>query len=87
MNSHTPSRPDNATDELSALIETLHETGQRLEELTKGEVDAVTDRDGRTFLLRHAQDHLRLSEASKQAAILNALPADIAMLDAQGVIG
>ena len=68
------------------MIETLHETGQRLEELTAGEVDTVADRDGRTFLLRRAQEQLRHSEAAKQAAILNALPAHIALLDTQGLI-
>ena len=68
------------------MIATLHETGQRLEELTAGEVDTVADRDGRTFLLRRAQEQLRHSEAAKQAAILNALPAHIALLDAQGLI-
>ena len=82
----TPPREGDANDELAALIETLHETGQRLEELTAGQVDAVTDRDGRTFLLRHAQYQLRQSEAAKQAAVLDALPANIAMLDVQGVI-
>ncbi len=75
-----------ADKEISALIETLHETGQRLEELTSGEVDAVAGRDGRTFLLRHAQEQLRHSETAKQAAILNALPAHIALLDTQGDI-
>ena len=68
------------------MIETLHETGRRLEELTAGEVDTVADRDGRTFLLRRAQDHLRRNEAAKQAAILNALPASIALLDRRGII-
>ena len=76
--------PDDANEEISALIETLHETEQRLEELTAGEVDTVADRDGRTFLLRRAQEQLRHSEAAKQAAILNALPAHIALLDTQG---
>ncbi|MFH1870313.1 MAG: EAL domain-containing protein [Pseudomonadota bacterium] len=75
-----------ANDEISALIATLHATGQRLEELTAGEVDGVTDSEGRTFLLRHVQEKLRHSEAAKQAAILNALPAHIALLDAQGII-
>jgi diguanylate cyclase (GGDEF)-like protein len=74
------------TDEVLALIETLHVAGQRLEELTAGEVDTVANRDGAPFLLRHAQDHLRLSEAAKQSAILNALPAHIALLDSQGRI-
>ncbi len=86
MNARMPSGAGDAIDELTTLIEALHETGQRLEELTAGEVDAVTDRDGRTFLLRHAQYQLRQSEAAKQAAILNGLPAHIAMLDVQGVI-
>ncbi|HVC10259.1 MAG TPA: PAS domain S-box protein, partial [Burkholderiales bacterium] len=68
------------------MIETLHQTGRRLEELTAGEVDTVADRDGRTFLLRRAQDHLRRNEATKQTAILNALPASIALLDQRGII-
>ncbi|MBI5923446.1 MAG: EAL domain-containing protein [Betaproteobacteria bacterium] len=79
--------PAQGTDEeIAALIETLHLTGQRLEELTAGEVDGVADREGRTFLLRHAQEQLRQSEVAKQAAILNALPAHIALLDTQGRI-
>src|SRR5512133_3637923 len=78
--------PPDANEEIAALIETLHRTGQRLEELTAGEVDTVADRDGHTFLLRHAQEQLRYSEAAKQAAILNALPAHIALLDTQGRI-
>ncbi len=73
-------------DEVSALIETLHATGQRLEVLTAGEVDTVTNRRGRTIMLRRAQDHMRFNEAAKQTAILNALPAHIALLDAQGRI-
>jgi diguanylate cyclase (GGDEF)-like protein/PAS domain S-box-containing protein len=59
---------------------------RRLEELTAGEVDSVTNRRGRTVLLRRAQDQLRRDEAFKQAAILNALPANIALLDARGLI-
>jgi len=75
-----------ANEDVSALIEALHENLQRLEELTAGEVDTVADRDGRTVLLRRAQEQLRHSEAAKQAAILNALPAHIALLDTQGLI-
>jgi diguanylate cyclase (GGDEF)-like protein len=73
-------------EEISALIARLHKTGQRLEELTGGEVDTVADREGRTFLLRQAQEHLRHIEEAKQAAILNALPAHIALLDTRGLI-
>lgn len=73
-------------EEVEALIEVLHDTEQRLEELTRGEVDAVTNQIGRTLLLRRAQDNLRLHEAHKQNAILNAIPAHIALLDAHGII-
>ncbi len=81
-----PLPEQDANAEISALIETLHLTGRRLEELTAGEVDAVSDRDGRTFLLQHVQEQLRQNEAAKQNAILNALPANVAMLDSQGRI-
>ncbi|MGO8854279.1 MAG: EAL domain-containing protein [Steroidobacteraceae bacterium] len=75
-----------ADGEVATLIQTLHRTEQRLEELTAGQVDTVADCDGRTILLRRAQDHLRHHEAAKQAAILNALPAQIALLDTNGLI-
>jgi len=67
-----------ANKEVSALIAQLHETGQRLEDLTLGEVDTVADGDGRTFLLRRAQEQLRHFDAARQEAIINALPAHIA---------
>jgi len=73
MNPEKSPPPLDANEEVSALIATLHKTGQRLEELTAGEVDTVADRDGRTFLLRGAQEQLRHIEAAKQAAILNVL--------------
>jgi diguanylate cyclase (GGDEF)-like protein/PAS domain S-box-containing protein len=81
-----PPSPVDPNDEIPALIKTLHLTGHRLEELTAGEVDGVVDSEGRTFLLRHAQEQLRYSEAAKQVAILNALPAHIALLDNHGRI-
>jgi len=75
-----------ASEEITVLIDVLHRTGQRLEELTSGQVDTVADHEGRAFMLRHAQDVLRDREAMTQLAILNALPAQVAMLDRQGVI-
>src|SRR5688572_26506921 len=78
--------PEDTDAEVSALIETLHQTERRLQEVTAGEVDAVTDHEGRALLLRRAQDGLRQSEISKQEAILNALPARVALLDIQGRI-
>ena len=86
MNPAQPASPADPNEEILRLIETLHSTGQRLEELTAGEVDGVADHEGRTFLLRHVQEQLRNSEAAKQAAILNALPAHIALLDSQARI-
>jgi PAS domain S-box-containing protein len=86
MNSQTSPFSADTSNEVSALIATLHATGQRLEELTAGEVDTVADNEGRTFALQRTQDHLRHSDAARQAAILNALPAHIALLNAQGVI-
>jgi diguanylate cyclase (GGDEF)-like protein/PAS domain S-box-containing protein len=73
-------------DEVSELVEVLSKTGQRLEELTAGEVDTVVDREGRTLLLRGAQQQLHRSDLARQAAILNALPANIALLDNDGKI-
>jgi diguanylate cyclase (GGDEF)-like protein len=74
------------SQQISALIETMYQTGKRLEELTAGQVDTVVDREGRTLLLRGTHDQLRQNEAARQASILNALPAHIALLDAQGLI-
>jgi two-component system sensor histidine kinase/response regulator len=86
MNSSSLSGPADPSEEISALIDALHDNVQRLEELTAGEVDSVADRNGQTYLLRRAQEQLRLGNATKQAAILNALPAHIAVLDTQGRI-
>jgi len=71
---------------IAALIETLHDTEQQLEALTAGEVDTVANRAGRTFLLRSAQELLRKREANRQTALLDVLPAHVALVDAQGVI-
>jgi diguanylate cyclase (GGDEF)-like protein/PAS domain S-box-containing protein len=72
--------------EVAALIATLHASEQRLEQLTGGEVDTVADITGRTLLLQNAQSQLRTSVAEQQAAILNALPAQVALLDPQGFV-
>ena len=62
------------------MIEVLNETEQRLAERTADQADAVVDRHGQPFLLR------RHIPVAKQAALLNALPAHIALLDARGRI-
>ena len=73
-------------EEIAALLEVLRETGQRFEELTAGEVDTVTDPDGRLLLLRGTHEQLKQSEVARQASILNALPEHIALLDPEGTI-
>ncbi len=82
----TPSLPGEMSEEIASLIGVLHRTGLRLEELTGGEVDAVADQQGRAFLLLRAQETSRQAEVSRQAAILNALPAYVALLDSRGII-
>jgi diguanylate cyclase (GGDEF)-like protein/PAS domain S-box-containing protein len=84
--SSIPPTSEDAAKEISALMETLLKTGQRLEELTGGQVDTALDRDGRTLLLRGTREQLKKSEESRQAGILDALPAHIALLDAKGTI-
>jgi len=86
MIQETSTLPSQKSAEISTLIETLHQTQKRLEELTAGEVDSVVDREGHAFFLRRAQEELRLSESIKQAAILDALPAQVALLDNQGMV-
>ena len=48
--------PRDEAEEVFALIEVLHETERRLEEMTTGKVDALVDRHGRPFLLRRHQE-------------------------------
>ena len=84
MSLKSPPPGDGDGDEISVVIKALRAADLRLEELTSGEVDTVSDREGRSFLLQHVQDQLREAEAAQQAAILNALPAYIAVLDVAG---
>jgi PAS domain S-box-containing protein len=86
MNPDNAPAPAEPQDEISGLIRTLLEAEQRLEELTGGEVDSVVSGSGVPFLLRRAQADLRAREADRQTAILNALPAHIALLNTEGVI-
>lgn len=80
------------TDEVGALVEQLRQIESRIAELTGGAVDAVLDQYGRSWLLSDAQQDLhdradwqrRLAE--QQSAILDALPAHVALLDGAGCI-
>jgi len=92
MNEAPTSPTGGSEDETTLLIRRLHETEERLRELTAGEVDAVVHPGGHSYLLYQAQEKLLQSEATQrrlattQLAILNALPAHIALLDKEGVI-
>jgi diguanylate cyclase (GGDEF)-like protein/PAS domain S-box-containing protein len=86
VTSTSGSLPENPSEEICVLIRALREADQRLDELTAGQVDTVADRDGWSVLLHHAQDELRRADDAKQAAILNALPAHIILLDTEGLI-
>ena len=59
MKRRKPPAARDKSHQISELIETMHQTGKRLEELTAGQVDTVADREGRTLLLRGTQEQLR----------------------------
>ena len=65
MNAGRSSPLPEAQDEISALIETLHATEQRLEELTAGEVDTVADAAAGRSCCAAPRNSLRHSEAVK----------------------
>lgn len=77
---------------ITSLIRTLRAAEEELQILTGGQLDAIASESGRPYLLREAQEKLLHSEAAQrqlaetQLAILNALPAHIALVDSQGVI-
>ena len=77
---------------ITALVQNLRKTEQQLQKLTVGEVDAVIHPGGHAFLLHKAQKKLQQTEAAQrelaetQMAILNAMPAHVALIDSQGVI-
>ena len=79
----------NQAQAIAGLVQTLRETERKLRELS-GEA-AVAGGEG-AYLLREALEKLRHSEISQhhlaetQVAILNALPAHVALLDGHGMI-
>ena len=79
--------------EITALVETLHQTYARICEITGGQTDAVVHPEsGTTYLLPESQGELRRMEqlerrhAAERIAIIDALPAHIALVDADGTI-
>lgn len=83
---------EGARDELARLRRQLRDTVQAIQELVPGGVDAVVDDQGTYHLLPSAQDALIASELDWRTAgrtmraILDALPANLTLLDADGNI-
>jgi PAS domain-containing protein len=81
-----------AEQRIGALIRIMREAEQELQALTGGQLDAVAGVGGQPFLLHDAQEKLRQSEgvqrqlAETQIAILDALPAHIALVNCEGQI-
>jgi PAS domain S-box-containing protein len=75
-----------------ALVGKLCEAEEELQKLTGGQLDSVAGPGGKPYLLAEAQDRLRTSEEAQRAsaetltAILDALPAHIALIDSEGLI-
>jgi diguanylate cyclase (GGDEF)-like protein/PAS domain S-box-containing protein len=80
------SSSEDATKEVAASAETPLQTGQRLVELKSDQVDAGVHGEDHTLSSRGTQELLGTNEAARQIAILNALPAHIALLDTRGNI-
>ena len=74
------------SEEVASLTEALRASMQRLQELAVFEAGVGLGTESPENLMRLAKEQLHYSEAAKQAAILNALSAHIALLDHQGRI-
>ena len=92
MSSRPPCGNRDSGAEVAALVRQLHETQQRLRELTDDQAGTVAHSGSRSCLLPLAEEKLRVNElaqggfAATQKALLDALPAHIALVDAEGVI-
>jgi PAS domain S-box-containing protein len=84
--------PGDPKHDLAGLIRILNDTHRRIADLTGGKVDAVLDASGSHLLLPKAQEDLRRREAAQRRiaaerkAILDGLPAQVALLDRGGHI-
>ncbi len=74
------------------LVEKLQAIERELNELTGGELDALASSGARPYISSEVQEKLQAHAAAlghaadTQRAILNALPAHIALLSTEGVI-
>ena len=77
--------PAHRAEKAIALALRLAHAENALLALTSGEVDAIVDPDGKTYLLRPAQKHLRQNESRLQAVIDSAADV-ITVVDRSGLI-
>jgi PAS domain S-box-containing protein len=83
---------DNRSERLIALVSETRALQENIQELSGNQIDAITDTLGRMWLLPDAQqkliesEDLQRQESEKRQAILDALPAHIAVLDRNGDI-
>lgn len=79
-------------NELAVLVRRLAEAEAALQSHLAGQVDAILDAEGKAHLLHAAQMQLISSEATQrqaaqmQAAILDAIPAHIALITREGTV-
>lgn len=80
------------SDKIARLIKTLHETHEELRQLIGDGVDTLLHPDGAIYMMPTAQADLTQSErmqrhfADERAAILDSLPANLALVDEDGTI-
>ena len=72
--------------DVSGLIASLRDAERRLQTLTADDVDAVPDADSRNYLRQRTQQPLHPGDGALQAAMLDALPAHVALIDGHGWI-
>ena len=72
-------------DKAITLALSLAQAERAIHAFSAGQVDAIVEADGQTYLLRPAQTHLR-QEASRLRAILDSAPDGILVLNRAGII-
>jgi len=77
--------PAHRADKATALALGLARAESKLEEFTSGQVDAIVDPDGRTHLLRPAQEYLRQSEGRLQG-VIESVADGITVVNRAGVV-
>jgi PAS domain S-box-containing protein len=81
----SPSTAPSSAEKAITLALRLAHAENALHALTLGQVDAIVDPNGRAYLLRPAQEHLRQRE-SRLLAVIESLPDVITVVNRDGVI-